>query len=177
MELAMKLLPYDNLTLHTPLSPVEVIARVKSVTTQTGSTFVYWGLSIPDGFIGSVNENSFSISFHRRFRKNSFRPVVNGAVEPGVGGSIINLKMRMNLFVVISLAVWFMLALAACAITLSQFFANPGAFTVDSLDLLIPLGMVVFFYGAILISFHSGSKSARETLESLLQARVVENWS
>lgn len=173
----MKLLPYDNLTLHSPLSPADVIARVKSVTTQTGSTFIYWGLSIPDGYIGSVNENSFSISFHRRFRKNSFRPVINGEVEPGIGGSIIKLKMRMSLFVVIFLAIWFALALAACAFALAQFFANTEAFSVDSLDLLIPVGMVALFYAVILISFHGGVKKTRATLESLLQAREVENWS
>ena len=112
-------------------------------------------------FEGSVSENSFKI-FRCIHYRNSFLPLIIGAIEKSDYDSALKIKinMRMTIFVSVFISIWFTGVLAGCLIVPFTGFPMPAA--------LVPYIMLVFGILLVIIPNRIEAKKAREKLEELL---------
>jgi hypothetical protein len=118
---------------------------------------------------GRVEGSSFSMSriiLHR----NSFLPLVTGAVEPRGAGALVRVRMRPYRVVLafmtvwLGLAGWMVLKLTFDMLTRQALEPEP----------LIPLGLFVFGYLMLMVGFASEATNTTELLLRLLKGRLVE---
>lgn len=104
----MKLLPYDSfqLIVDDPISQVQerLAAHVEPRN--------FWNVfrSSGNGFVGKVEGNSFKICRGISYR-NSFLPIMCGALEPHQSGTQLTVRMRLHLLVIAFLIIWIWQAL------------------------------------------------------------------
>jgi hypothetical protein len=158
------LLPYQKIVIEVPYSREELTRRLgKEVTGRQWS----WGWTEKRAelFEGVVSDEGFQISRIIAYR-NSFLPVIQGRFHPHVKGVRVEITMRLHVAVLIFSVVWLSLvgqgALAAGAQILTT-----GR--VDSV-MLIPFGMLLFFYLMVTIGFGVEAKKASKLLNSLFEA-------
>ena len=103
-------MPFWFADIPTPLSPGVVEQQLRRLIRPTKDLFSR--LEIPtDGppFRGTIEGGRFKIVPVITYR-NSFLPVIYGAIARSVaGGTIVRLRMRVNLFAAFFMAVWFVL--------------------------------------------------------------------
>jgi hypothetical protein len=150
----MRFLPYENLTYHSPLSEAETI--------QNLSTLIRSGQ-----YSGTVNRQSFTIQRVIRYR-NSFLPQIKGTVQSDFGGTVITIKMRLNLLVLIFLGIWIG---GVIFVPLGTFIASDKSGTAIP---LIPLGMLFFAYLLTVLAFKFESNKAKKDLQQLWKAALRE---
>lgn len=99
------ILPYLEHTISTTKSPQEIHDILQSVTSfQSGVV-----LSTPGEFIGKINQYDFKIMRNINYR-NSFLPVIKGAIKKGEGAYVVALEMQLHLLTYILLIGWFVLS-------------------------------------------------------------------
>ena len=149
-------------------SPEDINTILNSVTAPKKMVFSY--LSYPDNieFIGEVNPSGFKIVSKPKppHVKNSFIPVIVGTIRTGRGLTVINIKMRLYLFVQIFLTIWFG---GAGLGVLAGFLA---VFTEGMNGVSMLFATVAFFaFGQVFArtGFYFPAKRARRRLEELLK--------
>ena len=148
-------------------SPEDINTILNSVTAPKKMVFSY--LSYPDNieFIGEVNPSGFKIvSRPKPHVKNSFVPVIVGTIRTGRGLTVIDIKMRLYLFVQIFLTIWFGGAgLGVLAGLLAVFTEG-----MNGVPMLFAT-VVLFAFGQALarIGFYFPAKRAIKRLEELLK--------
>jgi hypothetical protein len=145
----MKLLPYEKFSLATTYKPVEVAALVLRETEQRPVNELNFDFNPSTRpYIGMLNGLCFKISRSIGYR-NSFLPVINGNINPAENGSIVKIKMRLSHPVLIfTCLVLGTIVFVGVTFAFHQF--KTGIF--DSI-ILAPIGMFVFVYGLMMISF------------------------
>jgi hypothetical protein len=165
----MKLLPYDKFCITTSLTPAQVEEQLQmEVAPKPG-----WGFKAlfadTDNkyFTGVVENNQFDI-IRVISNRNSFLPVIKGHTESWLNGSMVYVKMRLNLFVAAFMCFWLGVVGIACigiligGIVTSRF--SPAA--------LIPFGMFIFGY-AMAMGFYSYERNkAKEILLQILNGKI-----
>lgn len=115
----MKFLPYDEFQLIVPLPPWKVCRILIENVSETS----FWNFfSFGDKkFRGNVEELSFKI---RRciYYRNSFVPILYGALEETEGGTKITVKMKLHKFVLVFLLLWSAGALLPSPSSISAYF-------------------------------------------------------
>jgi hypothetical protein len=152
----MKLIPYEKFQINTDLSSVELVKRIKTFTGEK----TFFNFNPSHEFSGHVNEYEFEITKNISYR-NSFLPIIEGKIEQKTTGTQVTISMRLHLFVMCFMFVWFSGVGIGC-ITL---FAKVDEF---SLPMLIPFGMLIF--GVALVSggfWFEASKQKRRLIELL----------
>ena len=155
------ILPHLEYSINSTKSPEDIYTILNSVTEP-------WGISFLDTrdaeFIGEVNPSDFRIVIYRKIGfKNDFRPVIEGTIRTERGMTVIDIKMRLKLSVLIPFTILF----GGCILD--------GLFTVftkgiDGVPML--LGAVVIFAFVQVIArpaFYFPAERAIETLEELLK--------
>lgn len=158
------ILPYLEHTIRTTKSPQEIHDIMQSVTSfQSGVV-----LSMPSEFIGKIGPYDFKIMRIINYR-NSFLPVIKGAVKKGEGAYVVTLKMQLHPLTYVLLIIWFGLA--------------GFAFLIGVLYLIIsvPTDVTMFLWTGGFIAwgqiisrcgFYSQAKKDIERLEELLNGET-----
>jgi hypothetical protein len=157
------LLPYTQLVFESPLSKEEVVRRL---TLEVASRRWGWGLfeRRTELFEGEVSEGGFRISRIIRYR-NSFLPVIHGRFSPLVKGVRIDITMRLHVAVLIFSIVW-LSAVGFGALAFASQFLSTGKIEGG---MLIPLGMLLFFYLMVTIGFGVEANKASKLLSGIFE--------
>ena len=99
------ILPYLEHTIRTTKSPQEIHDSMQSVTSSKRE----WVSRTPGEFIGKIEQYDFKIMRNINYR-NSFLPVIKGAIKKGEGAYVVALKMQLHPLTYIFLIFWFGLA-------------------------------------------------------------------
>ena len=158
------ILPHLEYSIDSAKSPEDINTILNSVTDSCGiSSF----LDTRDAkFIGEVNPSDFTIVNYPRFGfKNDFdfSPVIEGTIRTERGLTVIDIKMRLKLSVLIPFTIFF----GGCFLD--------GLFTVftkgmDGVPMLIGAA-AIFAFGQVFArtGFYFPAKRARRRLEELLK--------
>ncbi|MBI3822165.1 MAG: hypothetical protein HY289_05735 [Planctomycetes bacterium] len=178
----MKLLPYDSFTLETS-EPIAVVAG--RLTAKLDNSWSSWmsgfGLARWDGtFTGKVTEDGFKVE-QVLFYRNSFKPVICGRFNAGPTGTVIDLTMRLNFFVVGFMTLWFGGIGAGFITVLPHVIAR----AVPWYGLPIFVLMWLLGYGLTLGCFWWEASRVREEITQLLvnapkqhpPLRLLEKWA
>lgn len=165
----MKYLPFENITYRTKLELEEIQKRINEVI-EPKKTFRMTGIfgnSSHKPYEGSINGNSFSITRIIGYR-NSFLPRINGVIEKDFNGSKINVKMRLHVFVIVFMCIWFGGVGVGCLAVLTPLFNSD---TFEPMK-LIPFGMLLFGYALVTGGFKYESIKSRKYLAQLFEAEI-----
>ena len=154
-------------------TPEDISTILNSVTAPKKMLFSY-----PDNieFIGEVNPSEFKIvSKPKPYVRNSFIPVILGTIRTERGQTVIDIKMRLHLFVQIFETIWYGGAGITLLVGLLAAFAEVVGrvgpkLTVFSLAIIF-YAVVFWGFGQALtrIGFYSPAKNARRRLDELLK--------
>lgn len=162
----MKYLPYEDITYKTNLSEQEVLTRLSGFVEPKKFGL---GRNYIKEYEGSIDNNSFEISRVIQYR-NSFLPQINGRIQNGNDGVKIQLTMSLHAFVSFFLIVWCSFALI--------FFIGVSIKAIRekeiSVELFLPLCMLLFVYALTMVGFKSESKKSKEYLRRSFEAEIIK---
>jgi hypothetical protein len=167
----MRFLPYESFVMRSNLKEDELIVRLKEIIIPTRTfRFHIIGIKSSGKYEGQLNERTFQINRIISYR-NSFLPQIIGEIEPQFNGSLIRIKMRLHLIVLIFISIWLgVVGLISASIVVSSilFGSFPGfAF--------VPLGMFVFGYLLTLLAFKVESSRSKQDLKKLFESEIEED--
>lgn len=161
----MKYLPYEDITYKTNLSEQEVLTRLSGFVEPKKFGL---GRNYIKEYEGSIDNNSFEISRVIQYR-NSFLPQINGRIQNGNDGVKIQLTMSLHAFVSFFLIVWCSFALI--------FFIGVSIKAIRekeiSVELFLPLCMLLFVYALTMVGFKSESKKSKEYFRRSFEAEIM----
>ena len=158
------LLPYKQLVFESSLSKEEVVRRL---SLEVASRRWGWFERRTEKFEGAVTEGGFQISRIIRYR-NSFLPVIQGRFYPLAKGVRIEVTMRLHMAVLIFSIVWLSIVGVGALAFGSQIIATGKI----EAGMLIPFGMLLFFYLMVTIGFGVEASKARKQLSGILEAEA-----
>lgn len=166
----MKYLPAEDITYKTKLKEAELIQRLKdSIEPERAFRFGLFKRRETKPYQGRIVGPTFNISRIIAYR-NSFLPRISGSIENTFSGSLIRVKMRLHVAVIVFLCIWGGIVGAVGILFLSQAF---GSTNFDPMTLM-PLGMLVVFYIVIMLAFKYESNQSKADLQSLFEAEMIE---
>ncbi len=135
----MGFLPRQSVTLAIELTPQEALARLAENVEASQPSLLsrLTGGPKPKPFLGQVEGNSFTLMRIIRYR-NSFQPLIGGAIEPGSSGSVVRLTMKINPLTGFVIGLWIA---ASLVIGLAGLFIHGNA-----TGRMIPFYMAAFGY-------------------------------
>jgi hypothetical protein len=163
----MAFIPFQKLTVTSPLSPEEVLSRLAGALEpmmKTGRRWIFDPNAKP--YEGEILGREFRIRRVIGYR-NSFLPVITGTVEPAEQGSVISIKLRLRRVTAVFACLWIGLAAFFGAAAFLTLFLPDAPFNRLSLPALLfaPAGytLVTAFF-----RMESGKSSAyfRELFEA-----------
>ena len=173
----MKLVPYEQLTIRTSLSPEDAIKRIRE-NVEPERHFRGWGPS-EKPYQGDVLPSAFLITRIIQY-SNSFLPIIRGYIQPDVNGSVIRIMMRPRVRVLLFMVFWLSLAGLGFLFTLGL-FVNPSLQAINlnkepssPILILIPAGLLVYGYLLFYGGFKVESVKSKKFFYELLQANQVE---
>ena len=165
----MKYLPSENITFQSKLKEADLIQRLKDNIEPVRIRFGLFNRRETKPYQGKVVGPTFTISRIISYR-NSFLPQISGSIENTFSGSLIRVKMRLHIAVIIFLCIWCGIMGSVGFVFLSQTFGSPSF---DPM-MLIPLGMLVVVYVVVMLAFKYESKQSIADLQSLFEAEIIE---
>lgn len=168
----MKLLPIERYTLLTKLSPEEIkMLMDANVAPKSKGIQIKIGWSRPAStkpYEGVVKANGFEISRIIDYR-NSFLPVITGAVSNEIVHTAVRIKMDLSIVVLVFMTFWFggvVLGFVFCADAIIN-----GAMTESRFEpfLLVPFAMLIFSYLLTTLAFQYEASKSKKFLRDLLK--------
>ncbi len=165
----MKLLPFDNILYKTILTEADVIKRLADVTAaETMFSLNIFECRSSKTYKGKIDNLAFKI--HRiTCYQNSFRPIINGVIEPADEGVIIKVKMRLHFFVLVFLLIF------ATGIGFSNVLKSVFVDLKLEWNSLIPLGISVIAYLVILGAYKLESRKSKKDLQKIFNAEIIDH--
>lgn len=122
---------------------------------------------------GEVNGTRFKIERIIHYR-NSFLPVITGQISTHLDKTVISVRMRPAISVLIFMSVWLGLMGAACVGELVVACAPFRQLMRHGISLaaLIPFAMFLFGYGLVMISYRNEVTKSKDFLLHLLRAEL-----
>lgn len=161
----MTFLPFETIVIETPLTKEETISNLTK-NIEPEKTFRFNKSDTKD-FEGQLRGNEFEIKRIISYR-NSFLPIITGRVETNGSGTRLTLKIRLHVFVMIFMAIWFG--------GVGLFFLASLTSSEDRGDtILFPLGMLLFGYALTMGGYLFESYRAKEILADITKGRIVSN--
>lgn len=159
--MAMNFLPHTTLTFHSPLGENEIRNRLNCLT-RAGNAFrttYYPDIKISE-YSGTLRWNDFELT-RAIFYRNSFLPQITGTISPEGNRTRLDVRMRLNIFVMVFGSIWFGgVFLAVLAVLFTGGAVNPGA-------LAVPVFMLVFGYALFTIPFRLEAEKSTKDLSRL----------
>jgi hypothetical protein len=166
----MKYLPAEDITFQSKLKEAALLQLLSdSIEPERAFRFGLFQRRETKPYQGKVVGNSFNISRIISYR-NSFLPRISGSIETTDNGSLIKVKMRLHIAVVVFLCIWCTGVGFGCIAFLSQFFDRTDF---DPMA-LIPLGMLLLVYVLTLGAFKYESIQSKKYLQNLFEAVIIE---
>ena len=166
----MKYLPAEDITFQSKLKEAELLQRLKdSIEPERAFRFGLFQRRETKPYQGKVVGSSFNISRIISYR-NSFLPRISGNIENTFSGSLIRVKMRLHVAVIVFLCIWGGIVGTVGIAFLSQAFGHTDF---DPMA-LIPLGMLVVFYVVVMLAFKYESNQSIADLQSLFEGEIIE---
>ncbi len=167
----MILIPGDDFILKSRLSAEACTARLYDVVHE-GSFFSMpqYNSKVPRHkiFKGSIGDGKFLLYQILYTRRNSFAPVITGAIEGNSFGSLVKVKLRLRVAVRIFLIIWITgVSFATLAIFISML--NSGEFT---WAVFSPLIMYVFAFGITQLGYNYERKQILRQFNKIFEAEV-----
>ena len=164
----MQFLPYESFYIITKLKPDEIQARLEKIVSQDDNSvfsFRNWTSTTRDTvYKGYAVNGAFEVERNIGYR-NSFNPEIEGHTQANVGGSRIEIKMRLKIFVIVFLFVWLGIAGIGSLKSIPELLSAQRTGS----D-LIPFGMFVFGYLLTLGGFKYESIKSKSFLLVYLKA-------
>lgn len=166
----MKYLPAEDITFQSKLKAAALLQRLEdSIEPVKILRSGLFKRSETKPYQGRVVGNSFNISRIISYR-NSFLPQISGSIETTFSGSLIRVKMRLHVAVIVFMCIWGGIVGSVGFLFLSQAF---GSTDFDPMTLM-PLGMLLVFYVVVMLAFKYESKQSIADLQSLFEAELIE---
>ena len=168
----MKFLPFDSITFRTKLKESEVLARLKQNVGPNRIFEIRSDYSTP--FRGRITGDRFVIKRKINYR-NSFRPVIHGWIEDVFTETVIHVKMRLTIEVIIFMTIWFgAIGFACLCIILVALSDFKKANYSDVIPTFIICAMLIGGYLLTIMSFNAERKKAKEKLQEIFDAETSE---
>lgn len=166
----MNYLPAEDIIFKSKLKYTELIQRLED-SIEPVKVFRFGLFNRPETkpYQGKIEGLSFNISRIINYR-NSFLPRISGSIENTFDGSLIKVKMRLHVAVIVFLCIWGGIMGIVCTVFLTQ---SLGGTDFDPM-ILIPFGMLLVFYVVIMLAFKFESKQSKAYLQSLFEAQIIE---
>ncbi|WP_290698807.1 hypothetical protein [Lacinutrix sp.] len=167
----MKYLPFENITYKTKLESEEILKRVAGII-EPKKNFRISGLFGGNNnkpYEGSIGLNSFKIN-KIIGHQNSFLPRIKGKIVKDFNGTQVNVKMKLSIFVIAFMCVWFGGVIVGCFVGLSSFLDSTSFEPMA----LIPFGMLIFGYALVTVGFKYESVKSKKYFAELFEARIKE---
>ena len=157
----MRLLPHLECEIRSDRSAEEIHRILESVTDSRKITF-----STDAEFVGEIEPFAFQIvpTLRYQYYRNSFLPVIRGNVKEWENGTIVDIKMRMNLLVCVFLSVWFGMLFLFSLIGILVIITGVEESTI----FLFSFGMIMLGQLLVRRAFGGPAKKAARRLEELL---------
>ncbi len=165
----MKYLPFENITYKSKLESEEILKRISEIIEprKMFRTIRFFESNNHKPYEGTITGNSFKITRIIGYR-NSFLPRIKGIVEKDFNGTNVNVKMRVNTFVIVFMLIWLGGVGIGCLVALTLMFNNKHFEPMT----LIPLGMLIFGYALVTGGFKYESVKSKEYLAKLFDAEI-----
>jgi hypothetical protein len=158
------LIPYKRVIIQTPLTAENAARVLTKLVTPRPWYYLFWTRATTD-FEGRISLDGFNINRSIRYR-NSFLPILHGRFRPTTKGTAVDVRMVMHPFVVVFLLFW-------CVILGIAFFQFATQVlqggSISGRD-LIPLGILVFIYVMVFLSFGIEAERATRILKEIFGA-------
>ncbi len=167
----MKYLPFENITYQTKLETEEILNRINEII-EPKKTFRMTGIfgsSDHKPYEGSINGNTFNLTRIISYR-NSFLPRIKGDIVKDFGRTKVNVKMRVNTFVIVFMFIWLGGVGIGCLAVLASGFKFGGQ-NFEPMT-LIPFGMLIFGYALVTGGFKYESLKSKKYLAELFEAEI-----
>lgn len=150
----MKFLPYKKFTFTTNLSPQEFHEMLIEKVDRRHPLIIWGNRATDKKFEGKIYGLNFEI-YKKITYRNSFLPFIYGKMEPFLGGTIVNVTLKPNTFVLVFVSIWlgvvFLVNIVFLAIMVSNIFTGKGfKFQPEG---LIPPAMLAFGFAIFSIGF------------------------
>ncbi len=165
-----KFLPSENIIYKTSLKQEEVLKRLENILeAEKMIRFRIFSKRSSKPYEGYLYGNEFSMSRIISYR-NSFLPTINGLVKKELDGTSIKVKMRLPVFAIVFLSIWYGALVLAFIVLIVQTLNKEGFNPV----MLVPLGMMIFAYLLTMGAFKFESSKTKNYLKNLLEAEIIE---
>jgi hypothetical protein len=166
----MKFLPLEEITYKTKLNENEIIKRLSdNMEPLKANRFRNFSNRYLKPYQGQINGHMFEVKRIITYR-NSFLPRINGIISSDPDGTIIKVKMRLHVFIIVFMCCWFSAVIIGCIAAI--------AYAIDSPKLspfaLIPLIMLIGGYVMTMGGFKSESAKSKKDLQKIFEADTME---
>jgi hypothetical protein len=166
----MKYLPLENITFKSKLKEAELINRLlNEIEPEKTFRFGMFGRDSTKTYSGHIKEQTFEIKRIISYR-NSFLPRISGIVINEFDRTIIKVKMRLSIFVIIFLCLWSSGVGLLCLTVLPEKIRNSGV----DFSILIPIGMLLFLYALTMAGFKFESNKSKKDLQKIFEAEIID---
>ena len=166
----MDFIPFVTLRLRTKLSFEDVIEKLDSVIEPKKFT-IFGNLGYSKSFRGELLEDSFTMIRNNVLYQNSFMPVIKGKILRKSGYTVLEIFMRMNLFVIIFMGFWLITPLLLTGKYLFDFLIHNHGSLLTS---IMPMALFVFGYVIMMLSFTFESRKAQKIIQQLLNTEQFD---
>ncbi len=154
----MKFLPIENIVFKSKLNEDEIIERLTDEVEFENTYINYVSAKL---FDGEITDNKFEIT-RKIYNSNSYNIKAIGTIEEDTDGTKINVKIKFRKGVTIFLCFGF-----GFAFLISIMFLTNGVWKLQ------PLGMLLFFYLFIMLSFKYESYKSKKLLKNIFKAEII----
>jgi hypothetical protein len=162
----MRLLPHERFAIEADDAPEIVRERLVAGTVPPQRSF---RRKRDKPFSGTVLDGSFELRpVLSQGYLNSFAPVAEGSFGSGVGGTHVEVRLRLSRRVAAFMSVWLFGALAFVAAGIALSFVHPSSFWFA----LAALALFAWGYALMTVGFSVEARRMRRNLESVLVERV-----
>jgi hypothetical protein len=161
----MIFLPIEKITYKTILKEDEIINRLEDII-EPKKIFRGWLFcnNSTRPYEGEIKNNTFKLQRIIGYR-NSFLPKIKGVIYNELGGTIIKVKMRLSVFVIVFICIWTIGMGLGCI----AFMTQPLSFFT-----FIPFGLLLFMYALTMGGFKYESRKSKNDLKYLFETEIID---
>lgn len=165
----MNFLPYANLTYKTHLSKDEIVKKL-SKKIEPKQWIRMSGVFADNSYQpyeGSISENTFKINRIIGYR-NSFLPHIKGEIEETKDSTLIHIKMRLHIFVLVFMSIWLsVVGIVSIGVLSSLFFIDGNQ--EFNIGFFIPFFMLLFGLLMPTLAFRYEANKSKKFFEKLFE--------
>jgi len=167
----MALLPFENITYRTALSEEEVIRRLTDfIEPKKVFRMSFSRSSSAKPYEGEITGRQFTINRIITYR-NSFLPEITGTIQRDNNATVIHVKMRLHVFVLIFLLIWCSIVGTFVRVSVTSLMGAIQGHKIENQD-LIPLGMIVLMCVLTIGAFKFESSKSKKDLQKLVEGEI-----